>query len=156
MSRFFAFLRQDLRASLIPSLLVLGHALLLTAVKARESPFSLSSCLIRFIMADVSAAQESRTDELTSALGTTSALISITILWVTFTILEALDSRLFTRWAIRRKASTTDESEGEEEEDEVLVFCMTCIELSLGLMLLSAWICKLALSTLLTGHSLSG
>lgn len=37
MSRVFAFIRQDLRASLIASLLVLGHALLLTAVKARTS-----------------------------------------------------------------------------------------------------------------------
>lgn len=40
MSPIFAFLRQDLRASLIASLLVLGHALLLTAVKARKSPNS--------------------------------------------------------------------------------------------------------------------
>lgn len=98
----------------------------------------------------MSVAQESRTDELTSALGTTSALISITILWVTFTILEALDSRLFTRWAVRRKPSTTSVvgEEGEEEEDEVLVFCMTWIELSLGLALLGAWACKLFPSSL--------
>lgn len=80
-------------------------------------------------------------------MGTTSALISITILWVTFTILESLDSRLFTRWASRRKAITggdvDEEQEGEgEEDDEVLVFCMTWIELALGMALLGAWTCE--------------
>jgi hypothetical protein len=36
MSSLFAFIRQDLRAGLITSLLVLSHALLLTAIKARK------------------------------------------------------------------------------------------------------------------------
>lgn len=36
MSSLFAFIRQDLRAALIASLLVLSHALLLTATKARK------------------------------------------------------------------------------------------------------------------------
>lgn len=110
-------------------------------------------------------AQESRTDELTSALGTTSALISITILWVTFTILEALDSRLITRWGMRRRSSSSTTSRGggggegegqrddEDEEDEVLVFCMTWVELSLGLILLCAWARKSKFLSFLTMYS---
>jgi len=46
MSSLFAFIRQDLRAALIASLLVLSHALLLTATKARKSSLSRLSKLM--------------------------------------------------------------------------------------------------------------
>jgi hypothetical protein len=68
----------------------------------------------------------------------------ITILWITFTVLEAADAtgarmRSMGRWAGRR--TTTDEQvEEEEEEDESThIFCTTWIELALGLILLAFW-----------------
>jgi hypothetical protein len=83
-------------------------------------------------------AQEARTDELVQALGTISALTMVTILWITFTVLEAADvtgPRLFGRWRTRR-------IESEEEEEGVEgshIFCTTWIELALGMVLLGLW-----------------
>jgi hypothetical protein len=65
-----------------------------------------------------------------------SALISVTILWVTFTILEAADG---IRSIFGKKRSLEDED--EEEDGERYIFCMTWIELGFGLVLLAFWTC---------------
>jgi hypothetical protein len=73
----------------------------------------------------------------------------ITILWITFTVLEAADAtgaRLFGRWRIR-SSDDTDSAEGEGEERSY-IFCTTWIELALGMALLGFWACKSPLSRL--------
>lgn len=109
---------------------------------------------------DVITAEDARTPELSHALGTTSVLISITVLWVTFTILEALDARLFDCLPRRRRNGSTYTSAGaegddeeEDEEGEVLVFCQTGVELGLGLLMLAAWACKLPHPSTLNRYS---
>jgi hypothetical protein len=72
------------------------------------------------------------------ALGTISALISVTILWVTFTILEAADG---IRSIFGRKPKSSGDDDDDEEDGERYIFCMTWIELGFGLCLLAFWTC---------------
>ncbi|WVQ80336.1 hypothetical protein IAT38_002441 [Cryptococcus sp. DSM 104549] len=111
-------IRFGLKAVNLSALLILGHILLTTSA---HSPQALH-----------------QTPDLPAALSVLSALIFLTLLWLSFTLLEGSD--LGVRPTVPRRRGRYSPGEEEEEEEQGMVFCQTWIEGGAGLLALYFWI----------------
>lgn len=84
---------------------------------------------------------KSLSEDLPGAIKSLSALTFLSLLWLSFTLLEAADQAL-----PPQPGSMSSDPEARKEEDDIWVFLRTDMQIALGLCASISWACKSGMS----------